>query len=106
MDDEASFRRIDRPGAVCLVVAGAVDLSDLHRFHQEAAALIADAHSPAVIDLRDVTFFNSTGIGALVTAKQAAESQGVHLIVDAPAHVRRVLEITGTAEFFDLRDVE
>jgi len=99
----ASFRRQDRPEAVCLVVEGEVDLADIAEFHQAAAALIADARSPAVLDLTGVTFFNSSGIGCLATAEKAAESQGVHLVVEASPAVRRVLDIVGLAEIYDVR---
>jgi anti-sigma B factor antagonist len=105
MDEEiASFRRIDRPGAPCLVVAGEIDLLVVDRFNAALTELIGDAQSPAVLDLTAVTFFNSTGIGALVAANALAEERGVQLTIEPSESVRRVLEVIGMADSFDLRE--
>jgi anti-sigma B factor antagonist len=105
MDEaNATLRREDRPDAVCLVVEGDIDLADIGRFHDAAYRLIRDARSPAVMDLTGVTFFNSSGIGALVTAQTEAEAAGVELIVEPSPIVRRVLEVIGLADKFELRD--
>ena len=57
----------------------------------KAAALSDDV----VIDLQDVTFIDSTGIGLLAQAL----SKGATLVLDgAPEHVRRVIEMSGINE--------
>jgi anti-sigma B factor antagonist len=105
MDEQiASFGRADRPDAVCLVVEGEIDLSCMYEFHDAAYKLVVDADSPAVIDLTRVTFFNSSGIFALVEAQRAAVHQGVGLIVEPSEAVRRVLDIAGLTNAFELRD--
>jgi anti-anti-sigma factor len=105
MDDEiVSFRREDRPEGVCLVVVGEIDLADISAFHDASYALVEDASSAAIIDLGRVTFFNSSGISALIAAQQRANHCRVRLIIEASPNVRRVLEVTGLTHTFELCD--
>jgi anti-sigma B factor antagonist len=48
-----------------------------------------------VIDLREVSFCDSSGLGALLDARQAAADAGVALVLrDVPPAVDRLLELT------------
>ncbi|RZU51803.1 anti-sigma B factor antagonist [Krasilnikovia cinnamomea] len=48
-----------------------------------------------VVDLSDVTFLDSAGIGVFVAAKRAADAQGIPLRLRNPGPVvRMVLEVT------------
>jgi anti-anti-sigma factor len=104
MDDEiASFRRVDRPEASCLVADGEIDLAVIDEFERAIAILIGDADSLAVLDLTGVTFFGSTGTRALVTARESARRRRVDLVVEPSDAVRRTLEITNLTNEFGLR---
>lgn len=79
--------------------AGAIDFS--------SRDVLADATGPLigsgdfVVDLTDVTFVDSTGIGALVTLSQALEDAGGRLIVQDPSRpVRRILEVSGLSDLW------
>jgi anti-sigma B factor antagonist len=103
MDEQATFCRVDAPDAARLHVSGEIDLAVAGTFASAVKALV-DAGTPTVsIDLRGVTFFNSTGIGVLCDAAESARRRQVALIVEPSDHVRRTLEITGLTENFDLR---
>jgi anti-anti-sigma factor len=102
MDEQASFCRADEPDAVRLVVAGEIDLGVAGVFASNVKDLLGPGR-PAVIDLTSVTFFNSTGIGVLCDAAEAARQRGIPLVVVPSDHVRRTLEITGLTGTFDLR---
>ena len=52
-----------------------------------------------VADLSRVTFMDSTGVSALVAAKQALDANGQELVVSAvPDGVAQILKITGVDE--------
>jgi anti-sigma B factor antagonist len=103
MDEQATFCRDDAPDAARLHVSGEIDLAVAGSFASAVKALV-DAGTPtATIDMRGVTFFNSTGIGVLCDAAESARRQKVALVVEPSDHVRRTLEITGLTENFDLR---
>jgi anti-anti-sigma factor len=55
------------------------------------------------IGLRDVLFADSSGLGALLAIAQRAAENGAELVLDDPsAPVRRVLDITGIADQFQI----
>jgi anti-sigma B factor antagonist len=103
MDEQATFCRADAPDAARLHVTGEIDLAVAGSFASAVKALV-DTDTPTVtIDMRGVTFFNSTGIGVLCDAAESARRRKVTLIVEPSDHVRRTLEITGLTGNFDLR---
>ena len=69
------------------------------------APLLADAIDAAItptrtrieVDLREVTFVDSSGINTLVRARSDRYQLA---LVEVPPHIRRLFEITGLAEIF------
>jgi anti-sigma B factor antagonist len=61
-----------------------------------------DAHFPRlVLDLRAITFMDSSGLHLLLEAQREARARGVELLVSpGPPSVQRVFDVTGTAELF------
>ena len=102
MDQQATFCRDDGPDACRLVVTGEIDLGVAGTFAAAIGDLLASGPAAAVIDLRGVSFFNSTGIGVLCDAADRARRNGVALAVAPSDHVRRTLEITGLTDTFEL----
>jgi anti-sigma B factor antagonist len=94
------------PAAVLLAVSGEVDL---HTAPQLRAALTGavDAAGPAspdvVVDLSDVGFVDSTGLGEIVAAHKALASRGarLHLVVTRP-RVQRLIRLTGLDGVLDV----
>jgi anti-sigma B factor antagonist len=78
-------------GRATVTVAGEVDMSTADAMLR--AARTEDA-AAATLDLRQVTFFDSAAIHAVL---QLAEQYGDGLTVLPSAQVRRVLEISGLA---------
>ena len=97
-----SFRRDDRRDVPCLVVDGDIDDRLVEDFTDAIFKTIIDAQGLAVLDLTGVTYFGSNGIGALITGKALSHDHGVELCIEPSRIVRRVLEITGLAEFFGI----
>jgi anti-anti-sigma factor len=61
-----------------------------------AERLVGAPGSLVVVDLGQLTFIDSSGLGAIYTARRAAIDNGGNLVVCRPAPiVHRVLEITG-----------
>jgi len=87
-----------------LTVAGDVDIAVVSEL--EAMARLAlnntDTHT-MVIDLAAVTFIGSSGVGALVSIRNAAQalSKAVRLR-NVPPNVRRVFDIAALSRLFDL----
>lgn len=97
---------VDATGGVIAVrVRGELDMSAAPSLLNDlATATPADAN--CVVDLSEVTFIDSTAIGALVAAGQARTASGGRLQLGPRSSVvGRVLEIAGldqTTEAFDV----
>ena len=84
-------------GDVAIVSAtGEVDVFTAPGLDAELDAVIADGHCRLVIDLSDVAFLDSTGLGVLVKVpKHSREAGGwLHLVVTGD-RIRKIFEITG-----------
>jgi anti-anti-sigma factor len=80
-----------------LVLRGEFDLTGIEVF-EEAVASVRPRHS-LVLDLRELTFLDSSGLGALVLLRERARSGGWSLVLSAPQPpVALVLQISGLAQ--------
>jgi anti-anti-sigma factor len=71
------------------------------------AALNRGGVRSLVIDLSAVTFMDSTGVGALVRARNLCDSHGAELHLHGVGpRVHKVLELTGLTYYFGLPDVD
>lgn len=86
------------PGTVSL--AGELDLASAPALAGALAGVIQAGHD-VTLDLRELQFIDSTGIGVLVRARNHAERAGLGLTLCAPrANVVRTLELTGLRTVF------
>ncbi|MFI5953371.1 STAS domain-containing protein [Cryptosporangium sp. NPDC051539] len=90
---------------VVLRVAGALDLDTAGQLRSSGtSALHGSGPAPTLtVDLADVSFLDSTGLGVLVTLWHEARNVGGKFQVARPSSAAgRVLEITGVDALFDL----
>jgi anti-sigma B factor antagonist len=78
-------------------MSGELDLASSDRLSE----LLADlSDQTVVVDLAELTFIDSSGIAALVAAKDRLQTAGRELVLTRPqANVDRVLEMTGLEEW-------
>jgi anti-anti-sigma factor len=88
---------VDRKADVVVVTpAGDIDLDTAPRLRQTLQDVIGSADVQRIdVDMRNVTFLDSTGIGIFVAAHKAAAEKGASLALRQPGPmVRMVLELT------------
>jgi len=92
--------------AVSLVIVGELDLSCMKRFRELLTRWTADELDDLVIDLRAVTFIDSTGLVLLLRADTIAREEGFQLhVVRSPTEiVRAVFEVSGVDTLLPLCD--
>lgn len=75
-------------------VTGEVDVASAPALRDKALALLNRGTDSLVLDLRGVTFMDSTGVGSLLRIHHRASLLGttVHFVIDQPA-VLKVLDV-------------
>lgn len=92
-----------------LLVSGELDLVTSPVLRQRVHDVVADGHHSLVVDLSEVFFCDSSGVGVLIAARRLIRScQGsLRLILPARgavdgSHVNRVLGALGVRRLFDI----
>jgi anti-sigma B factor antagonist len=90
-------------GVPIVNVRGELDVSTSPELHTWLAEAISHAPQLLIVNLTDVSFIDSTGLGVLVGALRDVRTAGgdVRLVVTQP-HVNKVLELTGLDKVFNI----
>lgn len=90
-----------RDGVALLVFRGELDLAAAASMRARVDAVAG--RRGLVIDLRDVTFIDSSALRELLNAHDVVVRSGSRIVLSGvPAGVRRLLEMTGTDELFEM----
>ena len=94
--------RVD--GETNVAVAGEMDIATVSGFAAAVRTHLADGH--VLLDLRELTFMDSTGVRALDTLLRDAELHGWTFAIRSDLHrnVRQVLVMTGMLDALPLQD--
>ena len=88
-------------GVGLIVLGGEVDISSAPRFKREFEQLTGAGHVDIVVDLKGVTFIDSSALGVLVGAVRRLHPLGGRLVVVAEGHpVMRPVTLTGLDQVF------
>jgi anti-sigma B factor antagonist len=94
-----SVARHDEADAVRLVVEGELDMDTGPRLREEIDRAHAAAPARLVLDLRGVTFFDSTGLQIVLDAEVRCREAGRDLLVlPGAGEARRVLELADVTD--------
>jgi anti-sigma B factor antagonist len=94
-----------KPGTLTIGLDGELDIATAPGLEQLLTELERDRWATVVLDLRHLSFIDSSGIRALLTANRRIGRQGGRLVVRHPARcVRRTLAAIGADRILDLAD--
>ncbi len=86
-----------------LRVNGEVDVYTAPELRERVVELLADDFVHLIVDLRDVVFLDSTGIGALVGILRRVRAQdGSLMLVTSSERLLNIFEVTGLGNVFDI----
>lgn len=92
-------------GVLVMVVRGELDLYSAPELRARLLDAIADGAASVVLDLRETTFMDSTGLGVIVAAMKALRAQDGHLVlVNESRSIAKTLAITGLDELLTVED--
>lgn len=86
--------------AVTLALAGEFDLASVDIVKQRFAEAMDGGSSRIVVDLRELSFIDSSGISFLLSAVKGDGGERLHFIPSASATVQRIFSVTGVTELF------
>ena len=82
-----------------LVLGGELDMAARFQAEQALDQLLAEPVEQLVVDLGEVTFVDSTGMGLVLEVHDRARSEGFKLrLLRGPDEVQRVFELAGVAD--------
>jgi anti-anti-sigma factor len=82
-----------------LVLGGELDMAARFQAEQAIDALLAEPVEQLVVDLGEVTFVDSTGMGMVLELHDRARTEGFRLrLLRGPKDVQRVFELAGVAD--------
>jgi anti-sigma B factor antagonist len=86
------------------VASGEIDMATAPMLGRELTAAIQAGDGAEVLDLVDVTFFDSSGLRVAIVAHRELGERGRRLAVvcDPEGHVRRTFTLAGLSEVLDL----
>lgn len=91
-------------GVRLVCVSGEVDVSNASELRDATDAALSDGASSVSVDISDVSYIDSTGIGVLVGAAHRAIDEGVAFSVANPQrNVARILSLLGMGEELNVR---
>jgi anti-anti-sigma factor len=95
----------ERGAGTVIALTGELDLASSPALEEAFERVFASDPSVVVIDLRQLEFMDSTGLSIIVKAHQTVEDRDLKLyVVNGPAQVERLLNLTGVAERVSLID--
>ena len=97
-DFTAEIRDVD--GATVVALAGEIDISTAGTLREVLVMLPLDTGPTVRVDLTNVEFLGSSGVGVLVSAcRRIKESGGTFSVICNQDDTRRVLEISGLLDY-------
>ena len=92
-------------GVRLLRLTGELDMAAVDRFERLLTADQASEAAMFVLDMRGLTFIDSSGLRALLMADQRVRAEGGRfIVVRGPDQVNQVLEMTGVGQRIELVD--
>lgn len=89
-------------GNICTVsLSGELDLSVAPDFRLVMEPLVGDAGLDLVINLKELRYIDSTGIGILLSILKARHGMEAKFVVEeVPPQIQKLFDMTGIAKFF------
>ena len=98
---------VKREGATVVVLSGEVDLNHSPSLHAALAEIAGERPKRLMLDLNQVPYMDSSGLGTLVEVfRRVSSYKGKMVLFGLSSRVRSVFEITNLDKFFTICDTE
>ena len=97
---EISELKNDREG---VRVAGAVDIYTATQFKEPIEKLIEAGTKEIFLDLTDLSYIDSTGIGILIELRKGSMSKNLNMtLINPQKNIVKLLQLTGVDQIFSI----
>ncbi|MBT2652778.1 MULTISPECIES: STAS domain-containing protein [Oceanobacillus] len=94
----------EKDGRIVLKVAGEIDAYTAPKLKETLLPLIKESSNHVQVDLEEVNYMDSTGLGVFVSALKASkEKESNFELINVQDRVYRIFEITGLDEIIQLK---
>lgn len=91
-------------GIAVVNVQGEVDVYTAPKLKEEIHNRLDSGENKVVVDLTNVAYMDSSGLGVLIGALKRAREEGGDLMVASPnPRISRILDVTGLSRIFNVR---
>ena len=105
LSGDFEIARSQTNGILVLRLVGEFDLAGVAAFERELARDQSEREDTLVLDLRGLTFIDSSGLRAVVMADDRARAEGKRcLLVRGSQRISRVFDLTGVSDRLELVD--
>jgi anti-sigma B factor antagonist len=101
---DLSISVISFPGLNVLTVRGEIDVSTVAELRLALFGACHRSSGRVILDLRDVTFFDASGIGVLVAARRRLPDGASLCLVTTHPMILKIFRITGLSAVFPLHE--
>jgi anti-sigma B factor antagonist len=92
-------------GRQTLVLNGELDIVSAGQLEAMLAEACADGTTGVTLDLRGLTFMDSSGLRAILLAKELTDSRGLDLaVIPGPPSIQRVFDVTALLDVLPWTD--
>ncbi|MBD3174367.1 MAG: anti-sigma factor antagonist [Armatimonadia bacterium] len=96
-----------KPGVVIVEVAGEVDSASAEQFREQLVSLIEGPTKHLIVNLADLTYINSSGLGALVAGyKRVRSLDGTLKLCNVRGSIAEVMKLIRLDKIIDIYDSE
>jgi len=107
MEDMMDIRKREEASVVVVELSGRLDLNSGNKLKEEIKGLLSSGKSSLHLNLADVEFINSSGLGALVSImKEIRLHRGRLTLSNLADYVKEIFEITQLSHIFEIFPTE
>lgn len=100
-------KRTDKDNVTVLTLSGRLDLGNGNKLKENIKEILDSDRTAIHINLREVEFVNSSGLGALVSImKETRLNRGRLTLSDMADYVREIFDITQLSHIFEIFPTE
>ncbi|MDP6118043.1 MAG: STAS domain-containing protein [Planctomycetota bacterium] len=91
--------------AQCVRVGGYLDAGNIQQFEARINEIVGDSGKNIIVDLEELEYINSAGIGVLLNAWSAlSQIEGSLQIANMPASIRRIFDVLGFSKVITIAE--